>query len=157
MTTETDELAAIQRTLAAYNLAGDRMRLEALAATFQADGVLEIPTATYRGRDAIIAGLGARRSGASPAPARPAPTVVRHHLTTSLVTLTGPDTAEGRSYFIVFSDIGPDHAGHYQDRLRKAGDGWLFEHRSVRIDWVADGSLFPAIRAAHLARRAEKT
>lgn len=154
---EALEHVAIRNTMAAYNVAGDRMRIEALAATFLDDGVLETPTATYRGRAEIVAGLGGGpRDPSAPPPAGPRPTLVRHNLTTSHVSLTGPETAEGRTYFIVFTDVGPDHAGHYQDRLRKAGGAWLFEHRSVRIDWLAEQSLFPSLKAAHDARRVER-
>jgi hypothetical protein len=154
MNEEAHELSAIRNTLAAYNLAGDRARVDDLAATFLEDGVLATPTATYRGRTEILAGLGGRVSEAPAAGRRP--TLVRHHLTTSAVTLTGPTSAEGRSYFIVFSDIGLDHAGHYVDRLRKVAQAWLFERRDVRVDWIADASLFPALQAAHASRRAEQ-
>jgi hypothetical protein len=147
----TEDLAAIRQTMSAYNIAGDRMRLEELAATFLPDGVLVTPTATYTGRAEIVAGLGGGPRE-RPAAAGPRPTVVRHHLTTSHITLSGPDTASGRTYFIVFTDVGPDHAGHYEDRLRKLDDGWLFEHRDVRIDWISEASLFGGLRAAHEAR-----
>jgi hypothetical protein len=153
MTDEASELVAIRNTLSAYNVAGDRMRLEGLAATFTDDGILKTPTATYCGRGEIIAGLSARPPDPTAPRTGPRPSLVRHHLTTSQVVLTGAATAEGRTYFIVFTDMGPDHAGHYVDRLRKVGARWLFEHRDVRVDWVADASLFPGLKAAHAARR----
>jgi hypothetical protein len=153
MAGEASELIAIRNMMSAYNVAGDRMRVEALAATFMDDGVLQTPTATYRGRAGIIAGLGGGPQGAAGRRTGPRPTVVRHNLTTSHVTLSGPDMAEGRTYFIVFTDVGPDHAGHYVDRLRKVDGTWLFEHRDVRVDWIAEASLFPALKAAHAARR----
>lgn len=146
------EIVAIGNLLAAYNLAGDRMRIDALADAFLEDGVLATPTATYQGRAAILAGLSGRAAQGDAAARRP--TLVRHNLTTSHIVLTASDTAEGRTYFIVFSDVGPDHMGHYVDRLRKTGDGWRFAHRDVRVDWIADNSLFPALQAAHAARKA---
>jgi hypothetical protein len=151
MSRDALELVAIRNTLAAYNVAGDRLRIEALAATFLEDGVLATPTATYRGRAEIVAGLGGSRSPGA-APAGPRPTFVRHNLTTSHIALTSPRTAEARSYFMVLTDIGLDHAGHYVDRLRKTDDAWLFEHRDVRVDWISDASFFPALKAAHAAR-----
>jgi hypothetical protein len=154
MSPEAPDLVAIHNTLSAYNLAGDRLQIEALAATFLEDGVLVTPTATYRGRAAILQGLGARSQ--APGGEGRRPTVVRHHLTTSHMTLTGDDSAQGRTYFIVFSDIGPDHAGHYVDRLSKVGGSWLFAQRDVRLDWMAEASLFPALKAAHEARRAAR-
>jgi hypothetical protein len=160
MSHQAEDLEAIRRTLAAYSIAGDRMRLEELAATFLGDGVLEIPTATLSGRAAIAAGLGGARQARSPdAPAPPGrrrPSFVRHHLTTCLLELTGPDTAAGRTYFTVFTDIGPDHAGVYADRLRKADGQWLFEHRKVMIDWLSEDTLFGDLVEAHKARLAAR-
>jgi hypothetical protein len=161
MLSEADELEAIRRTLAAYNMAGDRMRLDALAATFMEDGILELPTSTLRGRAAIVAGLGggARRvDEGSPQPsAARRPTFVRHHLTTSLLDLTSAETAEGRTYFMVFTDVGPDHAGFYVDKLRKVAGQWLFQHRQVMIDWMSEATLFTNLVAAHKARMAARS
>jgi hypothetical protein len=160
MTTDADELEAIRRTLAAYNIAGDRMRLEELAATFMEDGVLEIPTGALRGRTAIAAGLGGRRRrDTADAPTRSdvrRPSFVRHHLTTSLLELAGPESATGRTYFVVFTDVGPDHAGFYVDRLRKVDGAWLFEHRQVMIDWMSEATLFGNLVEAHRARLAAR-
>lgn len=160
MPTTADELEAIRHTFAVYNTAGDRMKLDTLAATFTEDGVLEMPTSTLRGRANIAAGLGGGRRGpASPdavAPATRRPTFVRHHLTTSLLDLTGPGTAEGRTYFIVFTDVGADHAGFYADKLRKVAGAWLFEHRRVMIDWMSEATLFGSLVEAHKARLAAR-
>ena len=160
MPTTADELEAIRYTFAAYNTAGDRMKLDALAATFTEDGVLETPTSILRGRAGIAAGLGGGRAGPAPteaaAPATRRPTFVRHHLTTSLLDLTGPDTAEGRTYFIVFTDVGADHAGFYIDKLRKVGGAWLFERRKVMIDWMSEATLFGNLVEAHKARVAAR-
>jgi len=150
------ELEAIRNTMASYNIAGDRMRLDELAGTFAPHGVLETPTARMEGRDAILAGLGRGRESDAPAPnPRLGPTFVRHNLTTSLLDLTGEASAEGRSYFIVFTDIGPDHMGCYVDRLIKLDGRWLFDHRRVLIDWMSEQTLFPHLLEAHRARRAE--
>jgi len=156
MSDNATQLEAIRNTLAAYNIAGDRLRLEDLAATFAPHGVLETPTARMEGRDAILAGLGRGRETDAPAPlARRGPTFVRHNLTTCLLDLTGEATATGRSYFIVFTDIGPDHMGCYVDRLIKLDGRWLFEHRRVLIDWMSEQTLFTHLLDAHRARRAE--
>ena len=153
MSQAADDLVAIRNTLSAYAVAGDRLRIEALADTFLEDGVLVTPTATYEGRAEIIRGLGGR--GSDPAANQgPRPSLVRHNLTTSYFEPVTTDSAQGRTYFIVLSDIGLDHAGHYQDRLRKVRGQWLFERRDVRVDWIADGSLFPALKRAHEIRLA---
>ena len=131
----------IRSVQAAYNVAGDRFRLDELAATFTEDGVLQTPTDTFSGRAGIVAGLGRPR----PEGAR-RPTFVRHHLTTSKIDVTGADTAEGRTYFMVFTDIGPDHAGFYQDRLVRTAEGWRIAERKVRIDWVSPDSFSESLK-----------
>jgi hypothetical protein len=156
MNDTASELEAIRHTMAAYNIAGDRMRLEALAATFAPHGVLETPTARMEGREAILAGLGRGRGSDPPASdTLRGPTFVRHNLTTSLLDLTSEVNAEARSYFMVFTDIGPDHMGCYVDRLIKLDGRWLFEHRRVLIDWMSERTLFTNLLDAHRARRAE--
>lgn len=154
MSDDNLEYIAIQRMLATYNFSGDRMRVEALAAVFLPNGVLETPTGRMQGRAAIVAGLsgGAREGGPPPSTSGRKPTFVRHNLTTSRYELTGPDTAEGKSYFLVFTDIGADHMGFYTDRLRKVDGEWYIEHRRVALDWMAENSLFETQLVAHKAR-----
>ncbi len=145
-----EEMVEIRQLLAIYNLNGDRLRLDELAGTFALDGVLETPTATYQGRDQIRAGLGSGRAR----PAAPiAHTFTRHHLTTSGLQVTAPDRAAGRTYFQVFTDIGLDHLGFYDDDLIREAGAWRFARRRVRLDWVSDQTLMPALLAAHRARR----
>jgi hypothetical protein len=155
MTSTTDEIVAIRQTLSAYNIAGDRMKIDGLAATFMSNGILDTSTARFVGRQAIIDGLSRRDAPAGGPPGRRA-TVVRHNLTTSHSEVTGADTAEGRTYFIVFTDIGPDHMGCYVDKLRKVDGQWLFEHRRVLIDWLADDTLFGGLVENYQARKAAK-
>lgn len=144
MMQDAAELNAIRNTLAAYNMAGDRLRLEALAALFLEDGVLETSIGAFRGRQEIIDGLGGR---GRPAPtAEQGPTLLRHNLTTCHITVTSPDTAEARTYFMVLTNVGLDHAGHYVDRLRKLDGAWMFERRIVRIDWASKQSVYPNLR-----------
>jgi hypothetical protein len=146
-----DELLAreaIRDTIAKYNVSGDRLKVDDYAACFAEDGIIETdrtdPAVAFRydGREAIRAWQrrwleqttsGARVHGA---------TFVRHHLSTSKIDLTGPDTATARTYWVAWTDIGPDHAGYYRDTFRKVGDEWLIAHRRVRMDWRSPGSLF---------------
>lgn len=148
-----DEMVAresIRDTLARYNMAGDRLKADALAATFTMDGILEsegVPEQDafrYEGRNAIREWM-ERWSAASATPptgdVRVA-TFVRHHLSTCLIELSGADAAQVRTYWTAYTDIGADHGGLYVDRFRRRGDAWLIAHRKVRLDWRAPGSLF---------------
>jgi hypothetical protein len=138
----TDDLEAISDLLARYTASGDRGQTEQLAACFAPDGVLEFPGTRAVGPAAILSAL---NSG----PRNPALTLVRHHLTTSQILPADPGTATGRTYFQVFSNVGPDHAGVYADRFVRLGTGWHFEHRQVRIDWQAAHSLFRKFDLRH--------
>ena len=128
---------AIRRTLARYNIAGDSGDLAGLAATFTADGVLHAPGIHVTGRAAIVARLEQSMAGHNPALTR-----VQHNLTTSLIESDGDDSARCRSYFVVFTDIGPDHAGSYHDRLVRIDGEWLIAERSAKLTWLSPDSLF---------------
>ena len=145
-----DELLAreaIRHTMARYTLAGDRLRAEEFVAVFTEDAVLasegvdESDTFRHEGREAIREWM-ARWSRRGEAAQSPAATFVRHHLSTSQIELTGPDTAKARTYWVAYTDIGPDHCGYYIDRFRKTGEEWLIAERKVRLDWRSPNSLF---------------
>jgi len=146
-----DELLAresIRQTMARYTMAGDRLRLEEFIAVFTEDAVLEsegVPEQDrfcYQGRQAIREWLTRwTRSNDETEPA-PRPSFVRHHLATSLIEFAAPDTARARTYWVAYTDIGPDHCSHYLDTFRRIGDDWLIEHRKVRLDWRSPSSLF---------------
>jgi ketosteroid isomerase-like protein len=136
---------AIRDTIAAYTTSGDRLKIDAFVACFtedavmETDGVPETRAFRYEGRAAIrawqerwLAGEGGTHGA----------TFVRHHLSTSKIDLTGPDTARARTYWAAWTDIGPDHAGYYLDEFRKEGERWLIARRRVRMDWEAAESLF---------------
>jgi hypothetical protein len=125
---------AIRHLLATYTYNGDRGRIAELAACFAEDGVLEFPGGKPAGLAAISAAL-------SSGEANPARSFVRHHVTNPLIELDD-DSATARSYFTVYSNNGPDHAGTYSDRLTRTPEGWRFAHRVVRIDWQSAQSLF---------------
>lgn len=139
---ETWELIARERirdTLARYNWSGDAGRLEDLADTFCADGVLEVRGfEPLRGRSAIITFLG-DVTGNVAAGARVKP-VVRHNVTNVLFTALTREAAHVSSYFTVVTHIGLDHFGRYRDTLVPRGDTWLIKHRKVSTDWAAHQS-----------------
>lgn len=127
----------IQQTIHRYNAAGDRGRLEELVGCFVEEGVLEI-RGSWRaaGRDAIRTRLAQVRDDGG--------FLLRHHLTTQHVELS-PDGADARAwtYFVVWTDRGPDHAGRYIDHLRRVGADWLLAHRAVAVEWRSADSRFP--------------
>jgi SnoaL-like domain len=133
------ELVARERirdTLARYNWSGDAGRLEGLAETFCADGVLEIRGfAALRGRSEIITFLsGVTGTIAVDADVKP---VVRHNVANVSFTELAHDRAQVASYFTVLTNIGLDHCGRYRDTFVPDGDAWLIKHRKVSTDWAA--------------------
>ncbi len=140
---------SIRDTMARYTVAGDRLKVDDFVAVFAEDGVLESENVTeadsfrYEGRQAIAGWLTRwlEQARDQQAPTHGA-TFVRHHLATSQIELTGPDTARARTYWTAYTDIGPDHCGYYLDTFRREGDDWLIAHRRIRLDWRSDASLF---------------
>jgi hypothetical protein len=158
-----DELLAresIRDTLATYNIFGDRVRVEEFLTAFTEDAVLEFggerqgEKTRHEGREAIrgwMTDWTSRPKAAEPKPdpaAKPQAMFVRHHIATSRIEFTGPETAEGRTYFAVYTPAGPDHAGVYIDRFRKTGDRWLIAYRQARTEWHAPHSMFKPAPAA---------
>lgn len=148
--TNEDLLAreAIRDVIARYTISGDRLRIDDFAACFTSDGILEsdgVPAERafrFAGREAIRAWQTEWRDRALSGQSVHAAQFVRHHLTTSQVEVVGPDCATARTYWQAWTQIGPDHAGHYVDRLRKVNGRWRIAHRRVRLDWEAENSLF---------------
>ena len=130
----------IRKTMARYTMAGDRLRVDEFAAVFTQDGVIETEGVSekdrfrYEGRAAIRAWL-ARFLDTRSDSAWTGPKFLRHHLSTCMIELTGPDAAKTRTYWVAYSDLGPDHAGYYVDDFRKVNDEWLIAHRRIREDW----------------------
>jgi len=138
---------AIRHTMTRYTMAGDRLRTDDFIAVFTDDAVLasegvdESDVFRYEGREAIREWImrWSHRSGAAQSPTA---TFVRHHLASSFIELTGPGTAKARTYWVAYTNIGPDHCGYYVDVFRKTGEDWLIAERKVRLDWRAPNSLF---------------
>jgi hypothetical protein len=145
-----DELIAresIRDTMARYTMAGDRLRADEFAAAFTEDGVLEsefVPPEDafrYAGREELR-GWFQRWVQPTNAEKTVQASFIRHHLATSLIELTGPDSATARTYWTAYTDIGADHCGYYLDVFRKVGEQWLIAHRRVRLDWRHPEGLF---------------
>jgi hypothetical protein len=145
-----DEMLAregIRKTLASYTMSGDRLRVDDFVAVFTADGILEsdgVPQADafrYEGRENIRKWL-TRWSAPDGTTQAHKATFIRHHLSTSQIDFTAADSAKGRTYWVAYTDIGPDHCGHYVDTFHKVAERWLIAHRKVRLDWRSPQSLF---------------
>jgi hypothetical protein len=131
---------SIRDTLSQYNSYGDRMKVDGYVNTFAEDAIFDAGEMHMEGREQIRAWLTAPRNKGDAS--KPKAKFVRHNLTTCLITLTSATTADVRTYFVVFTDIGPDHCGYYVDKFRQVGDRWLIAHRKVRTDWVSPASVF---------------
>ena len=133
-----DELQAresIRDTLAQYNHSGDRGRVSELAACFTEDGVLDLgKDDAARGREQIEARLSQVVWNSKTQSEKP---LVRHHVSSIKIELEDSEHARVKSYFVVFTHIGLDHWGSYEDRFRSVSNEWLIEHRHVRVDGVS--------------------
>jgi hypothetical protein len=138
---------SIRQTMASYTVAGDRLRVDDFIAVFTDDAVLEskgVPESDafrYEGRQAIRQWITRWLPAPGKAPTTRA-TFVRHHLSTTHIELAGADSAKARTYWVAYTDIGPDHCGCYIDVFRKTGGHWLIARRQVRLDWRSPQSLF---------------
>ncbi len=139
---------AIRDTMAKYNTAGDRLKVDDYAACFTEDGVIQSERGPgdfifrYASREEIRAWQNRWRNREPGQDTVHGATFVRHHLSTCKIDITGPGTAQARTYWVAWTDIGPDHAGYYLDDFRKVGEEWLIARRRIRRDWAAKGSLF---------------
>ena len=130
----------IRDTLARYNWSGDAGRLDDLADTFCADGVLEIRGfEPLRGRSAIVAFLGGvTRNVADTVDVKP---IVRHNVANVFFDEVTRDHAQVSCYFTVVTHIGLDHVGRYRDTFTPDGGIWRIRHRKVSTDWAAPDSV----------------
>ena len=139
---------SIRTTMVNYTMAGDRLRVDDFVAVFtddavlESDGVPESDAFRYEGLQAMRDWITRWSRPPEGVPRTPQATFVRHHLSTSQIELTGADTAKARTYWMAYTDIGPDHCGCYIDVFRKSGDHWLIALRKVRLDWRSPQSLF---------------
>lgn len=152
--TQDEQIAieCIRRTITGYTAAGDSRNAEAYHPLFAEDAILEfdgfppVPGFRCEGRSEIRSRTASWSSVPGADPSLKLTRFIRHNLTTCQINLTGPDSARARTYFIVFTEIGPDHMGTYNDELIRRGDDWLFRHRRIALDWRAEGSLFPPLQ-----------
>jgi ketosteroid isomerase-like protein len=131
----------IKQLIATYTAEGDRGRVDAMAWIFADDAKMMTSAWIAEGRAGIVQALkemgGARKGPTTPTPPGVRGRIMRHHLTSCYITFDGPDEASGRTYWINFSEFGPDHSGLYADKFRRIEGRWKIVNRDARRDWVA--------------------
>lgn len=141
---ELEDREAIRHLIATYTVEGDRGRVDDMAWIFADDARLTTSAWIAEGRAGIVKalkGLGGKRKDAAPVPATGGRRIMRHHLTTCLITLDGPDSATGRTYWINYTEAGADHSGLYADTFERRDGEWRLVTRDVRRDWVHPDSM----------------
>lgn len=136
-----DEIQAqieIRNLLAACTQAGDARKADSYADSFALNGILHLGT-KIEGREAIRSWMTA--PSVIPQPKSPSPGFVSHHLTTSHIDITSPESAKGRTYWLVVTATGLDHSGYYDDLFIRQEGRWLIEYRKPRTLWISPNSL----------------
>ncbi len=128
----------IRDVISSYNHAGDRGDLDALVRCFTESGVLDLEGEDhFQGRAAIHERLS---SVVTELAGRSERALLRHHVSSVKIELTGADSAIAASYFLVFTEVGLDHWGRYADRLVRSDGAWRIAHRKVRVDGASPQS-----------------
>jgi len=136
MSQEALDRIAIHALIATYTINGDRGLITDQAGIFAEDAVLATQTWVAMGRAGIFKALSAVLDEAPSMTSDNAPRrLMRHHLTSSLITFIAPDEARGRTYWINFTEVEMDHSGLYSDHFRRIDGEWRIAHREIRIDW----------------------
>jgi hypothetical protein len=130
----------IRQLIATYTAEGDRGRVDKQALVFTEDAVLATSAWRAEGRGGIVKALSAGGGGDRPVAPGVRGRIMRHHLTSCYITFDGDDEAAGRTYWINFTENGPDHSGLYADRFRRIDGRWRIVFREVRLDWKAPNS-----------------
>ncbi|MEH3107023.1 MAG: nuclear transport factor 2 family protein [Sphingomonas fennica] len=134
-----EDRARIEDLMARYLFALDWQDVDAYAATFAEDGVLDWAMGIVTGRAAIAREAAAMAAAvaaraALDAPLRPAR---RRHFVTNLALAIDGDRATARAYWCELNNDVRDRwpyvagYGHYEDDLVRDGDGWLFARRRI--------------------------
>lgn len=137
---ESWELVAresIRDIVARYNSNGDGGRIEDMMTLFAADATLEVPGhAPLSGVDAIRTFFSqVARGGDNTFELR----MLHHHTATHQIDIFDEQSATGRCYFTVYTQLGLDHWGRYIDDYRCAEGQWKFLRRRVYVDGTTPG------------------
>jgi len=140
----------IRRTLAQYNQAGDADDARMFADSFAVDGEIHSAAFDAVGRESIYAWKA--NQGIFPAETDGRPTFRMHNVTSTLIEFQPDGTAAVRSYFLVITNTGPDHAGRYTDVFVREGERWLIRDRRPEVLWRAENSVIAADQVAEAYR-----
>ena len=137
-------LEQIRATIIRYAWSVDAADYVAMARCFTPDGTLHVTSKmVLTGRQTIADTLGSRALARGHGGGRK--TFQRHNVGNIAVELDGA-RARAQSYFTVFTEIGLDHLGRYEDRFCNVDGEWLIEERVARLDAVSARSRFaPAV------------
>lgn len=132
---------SIRDLVARYNANGDSGRFAQVRELFCADAEMDIGDGrVYRGLDEVMTIFTRTKDGTG---ATTGLTHVRHTTSTHQIDLVDQNSATGRLYFFVITDIGLDHWGRYVDRYAVESGRWKFAARQVSVDGWSPQSLFP--------------
>ncbi|MFT4054130.1 MAG: nuclear transport factor 2 family protein [Novosphingobium sp.] len=131
---------AIRFTIELYNRNADTADYERHREVFHPEAQMDVQGGeALHGPDAIIAAM---RAGAQKRDAFAPGNFQRHHLTSIMIEQQAPDRANASIYVMVFTELGLDHAGGYDDEYRPLGDRWLLYRRAARMEWARPDSRF---------------
>jgi SnoaL-like domain len=131
---------AVRYTIELYNQNADRQEHARHHEVFHPEAEMVVEGGrVMKGPDDIITTLveGARGRGAFTLP-----NFQRHHLTSIMIEVAGPDRAFATAYVMVLTELGIDHAGAYRDEFRPVGDRWMIWRRDAKVDWMRTDSRF---------------
>jgi hypothetical protein len=124
------DIAALRHTAELYAQGADRRDKSAWQRVLAPEIIIEGPGFRADGLDANLGSIDALGQMFR---------ATQHRVSNQVVTISG-DQAAGETYCTA-EHLLPDMdallvwAVRYQDRWRRSGDGWLFTHRTLIVDW----------------------
>lgn len=131
---------AIRYTIELYNRNADTADYERHVDVFHPDAHFKVVgLGEAHGLEEILAML---KPGAKSRGAYDRKNFQRHNLTSTMIEMTGEDTADATTYVCVTSELGFDHFGRYDDQFQRVGDRWMILKRHAAMEWSRPDSRF---------------
>jgi hypothetical protein len=122
----------IRELIARLSVLGDRGRVDEMMQSYAPDASFQLkPQEPLVGREAIT---GFFKGVGAPAPTEPAPRLMRHLVTNTVVDLVDTENAVAQSYFTVITENGVTSTGRWFDSFRQVGGSWLLAKRIANPD-----------------------